>query len=340
MKTDDPKLTAYALGEVPPEECAAIEHEVNVHREIAAELKETREIARILRDGLRAEAGGQLAEHQRDAIFRAARIAQSGGGSPNLQPAPVILPKPAWWNRPGPWQAVAACLMVGFGIYVLNGELKNTNLREAIATVPELVVPVPMNLDSHNNGESGPNLLSPNQAVASQAAPSNALGNARGPQITPDIKPVRPDVAIEPLRPAPSALQAETSPAPPEKEGSPRVAARGPRVINAKNPELANNLAGADIGRARKTSEIEEQAVAVTKNLLQQAKAATEGSTYAEFAEVFRPVAGKPNSFEMIRAPYIRVDAEFAAADGQPLQGPPPPDARIKNSSNVYLLTE
>jgi hypothetical protein len=337
MKTDDPKLTAYALGEIPPEERAAIEHEVNAHRELASELKETREMARILREGLGAEAGGQLAEHQRDAIFRAARIAQSGGGSPNLQPAPAILPKPAWWNRPGPWQAVAACMMIGFSSYVLNGEFKRTNVREALVNGGEFAVSVPMDPDSRNNGESSPNLLSPNQAVASQAAPGNTLSNARGPQITPDIKPVRPDVAIEPVRPL---MQAETSQPPAEKERTPRLAARGPRVINSKNPELANNLAGADIAKARKTSDIEEEAVAVTKNLLQQAKAATEVSTYAEFAEVFRPVAGKPNSFEMIRAPYIRVDAEFTAPDGQPLQGSPTPDARIKNSSNVYLLTE
>ena len=33
--------------------------------------------------------------------------------------APLIVPRGGWWNRPGPWQAIAACAVAGFAAYAL-----------------------------------------------------------------------------------------------------------------------------------------------------------------------------------------------------------------------------
>src|SRR5687767_4642192 len=108
MKIDDPKLTAFALGELPPAERPEVEAELAAHPEFAAEIEETQERAGILRMGLRGEPAGKLAPHQRDAIFRAARLAQPAAVPASERPAPLILPKAKWWDRPGPWQAIAA----------------------------------------------------------------------------------------------------------------------------------------------------------------------------------------------------------------------------------------
>jgi hypothetical protein len=116
MNLDDPKLTAFALGELPPAERPVMEAELTAHPEFAAEVAETREMAGILRTGLKSEPAGELAPHQRDAIFRAARMAQRGEVPASERPAPLISPKAHWWNRPGPWQAVAACAVIGLGI--------------------------------------------------------------------------------------------------------------------------------------------------------------------------------------------------------------------------------
>ena len=57
------------------------------------------------------------------------------------------------------------------------------------------------------------------------------------------------------------------------------------------------------------------------------------GSTYAEFAKVYRPSADAPGRFEMIRTPSIKVDAEFTSVNGQQLSG----DSRIEKISRPYL---
>ena len=133
MNLDDPKLTALALGELPPEDRLALESEIAAHPEFLAEVEETREMAGILRTGLRGELAGELAPHQRDAIFRAVRVAHRERESlaPSERPAPLIIPKAKWWDRPGPWQAVAACAVFGFGMYALNVNYSKPGSRSA-----------------------------------------------------------------------------------------------------------------------------------------------------------------------------------------------------------------
>src|SRR5688572_10329694 len=116
MKLDDPMLTAFALGELSEREIASVEQQSRSDRELAAEIQETRDIADILRENLQNEPSGELAPHQRDAIFRAARIA-TARVRPEEIPAPLVLATPRWWNRPGPWQVVAACLITAFAVY-------------------------------------------------------------------------------------------------------------------------------------------------------------------------------------------------------------------------------
>jgi hypothetical protein len=55
MKVDDPKLTAYAIGELPEEERRAIERQLTRSPEAQAYVLETQQLAERLRDGFREE---------------------------------------------------------------------------------------------------------------------------------------------------------------------------------------------------------------------------------------------------------------------------------------------
>ena len=69
MKTDDPKLTAYALGELSTAECAEIEASLRDDTALAAEIEATRNFAARLRTELLAEEGAPLEDEQRREVL-------------------------------------------------------------------------------------------------------------------------------------------------------------------------------------------------------------------------------------------------------------------------------
>ncbi len=78
LHQEDPRLTAYALGELPPVEAAAVERAIAADPALRAAFAETEEI----RQGLVEALGGEmerLQPRQRDAIRRAAREAARQG---------------------------------------------------------------------------------------------------------------------------------------------------------------------------------------------------------------------------------------------------------------------
>jgi hypothetical protein len=200
MKLDNPKLTAFVLGELSPAEQAEFEQEMQSDREIAAEIEETREIARILREGLGAERGGMLAEHHRDAIFREARLIsedqpESTGSSGTF--APLIIPHDGWWNRPRPWQAIAACAVAGLAAYSMFVNV-GAHRREALTDSGDIIVQIPVENGTNVAGNTEPTLISPKDGPAKGTVtaglnPMNAGGpglKSRGPQV---VSPGTPD---------------------------------------------------------------------------------------------------------------------------------------------------
>src|SRR4029077_16339900 len=70
IDANDPRLTAYALDELDESEKAAIEAELAQSPEARAAVKNAREMATMLSDGLRAETAPQLSDAQRVLLKR------------------------------------------------------------------------------------------------------------------------------------------------------------------------------------------------------------------------------------------------------------------------------
>jgi autotransporter-associated beta strand protein len=90
MKTDDPKLTAYVLGELPPAERAEIEALLQDDIALTAEIEATRSLAAQLRSELQAEEGAPLSMERRGEVLAAANRPAASG---------VILPQRVWPQR-------------------------------------------------------------------------------------------------------------------------------------------------------------------------------------------------------------------------------------------------
>ena len=100
MKTDDPKLTAYALGELGPEERAEIEGLLRADPEMAADIEATRAFVAQLRRELESEDADSLTDTQRAAVRRAAAPVADAD-------LPAATSTPRW----GTWMLrIAACL--------------------------------------------------------------------------------------------------------------------------------------------------------------------------------------------------------------------------------------
>lgn len=108
MNSDDPKFTAYALGEVDdltPEERAEIEALLACDAQAAAEAAEMRALAGRLRVELPGEAAGALRPDQRATVLNA-----------GAQAAPKVIrfPRRALW-----WSVAAACVAVSASVALL-----------------------------------------------------------------------------------------------------------------------------------------------------------------------------------------------------------------------------
>ena len=81
---DDPRLAAYVLGEVDDAERAAIAEQLAGNPDLQAVVDGLSETARVLTDGLAAEAAVGLTERQRESILQAA-----DDGAETAQPTPA-----------------------------------------------------------------------------------------------------------------------------------------------------------------------------------------------------------------------------------------------------------
>src|SRR5947209_20629881 len=111
MHNDDPRLTAYALGELEPPERAEVEALLQNDPAAAQEVAEMRELAAVVRRHLSTEEAPPLAPQQRDDIL-----------SELNEPQVVVMPRnQASALRSRTWMplAIAACAAVLAGSSVL-----------------------------------------------------------------------------------------------------------------------------------------------------------------------------------------------------------------------------
>ncbi|MGE4489909.1 MAG: von Willebrand factor type A domain-containing protein [Kiritimatiellales bacterium] len=99
MNCNDPKLTAYALGELSESDRQAVEHELEANPEARRTVEEICELGRSIESHYAAEAGPELSHAQRDEIF-------SRAGQKRAERKIVPFPRHRWM----PYAASAAML--------------------------------------------------------------------------------------------------------------------------------------------------------------------------------------------------------------------------------------
>jgi hypothetical protein len=111
LNKEDPRLTAYALGELPPEEAAAVELALATDPALRGDFEETREIRQSLLDALGGEKE-RLLPRQREAIRSAAKEAARQGKIENLSSHRQVR---RTWLAP----MAAAAVIIG-GVFLLT----------------------------------------------------------------------------------------------------------------------------------------------------------------------------------------------------------------------------
>jgi Ca-activated chloride channel family protein len=119
---DDPKLTAYALGELDESEAEAVETQLAASDEARKFVDEVRATARLLAEELRREPAPHLAESQRGAIEK-----ELAGKSPGTLPKPIRR-----WARPVVTLAVAAAC-VGVTVALLMSATRSARESARVA---------------------------------------------------------------------------------------------------------------------------------------------------------------------------------------------------------------
>jgi hypothetical protein len=362
MNHDDPKLTAYALDALSPQERAEIEALLKEQPSAATEVAETREAADIMRQLFRAELNETLTPRRRDAILRAA--ANHGQVLPEDVSSKVIT-HPAWWRRASVWQAAAACAVFGFGVYAisvtLNGPSQKPDQLDGKSGI-EVGVHGLVNNSATPGSERLENGVAPEtktngtpKAIVNvNPGGTNILPTPAGTNIAnikvPGTVELPPPVAGGPVDQDPLKGASVGKRAPKEGVGNQKTADSSP----SKTPSYAATNPGDQLtlhgdGTSITLSGDEARQYYITfdylKNRWQEASSIRLGNqTYADLTRSFRhdgnATAGNVHRFVMIRCPYISVDVEFAGADGQPAPWPVTPETRIQKISKPYFEPE
>ncbi len=170
LEPDDPRLTAYVLGECPPDEAAEIARAIAADPALRIAAREIESTERMLSSTL-ADGVGRLSPRQRGAILAAAR---------EVDAAPVTrLPtRPrlhvASWLAP---LAAAALIVLGFYLFVPDGDPENllSTANPDESTLPASMLPSPGPVDT-SEARHGTTT-----AAAPQATDGHPLLRPRGP---------------------------------------------------------------------------------------------------------------------------------------------------------------
>ncbi len=194
MNTDDPKLTAYALGELYPSERAVIEQLLRDDPAAANEVEATRAFAAQLRTRLHAERAEGLHPAQRAELLSTIPV----------PPRKVI----AFSRRAAAWSAIAASVAIGVGIALLfpavNSMMENRpsaqshSVKGQIATItdgtqvkvrlePEAPAAIEETSQPQPTGEA-PSPLAVAQPASSEPRPGFPALAAQNPALPPAEK--------------------------------------------------------------------------------------------------------------------------------------------------------
>ena len=180
MKTDDPKFTAHALGDIEdltPAERAEIEALIESDTHAAAEAAETKKFAARLREELQREKTDPLTAAQRTRVFAAT---QAGARAKT----PKVIPFP---RRSLVLSAIAACLIVGLFVWMIQLMMEsdratrqrvialNQNLSEPTISVEEFSALSPEGIVA--SAEVGASV--PDDRLVMQGAGSFAINSPR-----------------------------------------------------------------------------------------------------------------------------------------------------------------
>ena len=86
LTPDDPRLTAYVLGELPPSERAEIEAALHDLAECRSAVSEVRQVAESLQVGLASEPCPRLTQERKENILQALPISEPVGPRPQRSP--------------------------------------------------------------------------------------------------------------------------------------------------------------------------------------------------------------------------------------------------------------
>jgi Ca-activated chloride channel family protein len=265
--SNDPRLTAYALGELDDTETAAVEAIVADSHDAQRFVEDIRETARLLRDELHAEPHPSLSEEQKHLIEGCLTAPAS---SPTARNG-----RARWFGY-----AVAASVLVGTGVLAIQmtRPAKNEPVQVAIAedtalhTTSDFDVPP---VDSSTPGEAN------RKNLTDWSAPSDALTA---------LPPVPAAVATEPtivassggnadssrflgfggaLPPPPGAIAAPpapnavvATPAPAHLEGMMGRSGGAPGLLGGRNRGMGDRLGSGSIARFKEATDRDTYAYA------------------------------------------------------------------------------
>lgn len=156
---DDPRLSAYLLGEMEADELKAFEAELQSHPELLEYIEELRETSSLLQNALEQEPAPALSPAQRSLILSAAADAHS----PTSQEKPVMKPS----NARGTWAIIVAVAALSIMLVVLLntsdeplGERFSVAQRDSVATKTETVAKYSRDAETkeaeHRFGQNAP----------------------------------------------------------------------------------------------------------------------------------------------------------------------------------------
>ncbi len=166
IRPDDPRLTAYHLGELPSEEMAAVERAAAADPAVRLALRETGKLTGFLEDALGPDGRNHLRASQREAIRRAGRDADSEGKVVELASAGRSL-RP-WWTGLGAAAVVAFAAVLMSRLNDGPGEATGPSAREvALLSQPGPAL-----------GDPATGVASGGEGSTAGAGPSGASGSS------------------------------------------------------------------------------------------------------------------------------------------------------------------
>ncbi len=280
MKTDDPKFTAHALGELDdltPAERAEIAALLAADAEAAADAEETRALAARLRSELQSEQSAPLTDAQRAAVLAANTVPISLRGSSDLEKARVRPWRPS--RVLGSLALAASVVLCASLAWKAEFQKPRPSLENLTITPqsPAADQPVVEEVAAPHPEPEAP-ALKIAEAVAQPAPPANPAPTTTPPNLD-DLTEKKETLAGE-ARYAQAKLDAA------QKQLAAQTAGRNIAATDRLNQESKNWQARLDATRAQ-LAQVEKELDVATQGQQDAATASNEAIVSGEVLEVF-----------------------------------------------------